>query len=263
MASEHPDLVEKLDFKICYAPCSITGVMDKVIVTKVNTLDVEVIDDQTGEKKTESLDVFTQESEEGLMMKLRALQAAEVPVPVEVDAETIRANCKYHWVAVYPDGNYVSQYPIIGGETGFDRVDLYQISELWIKPRDPSSPNPSYCLSRDRGFEKLDPTTGDLESLQLPRPDAPFHFQYFRRVAITWGMGAQGEGALPAHVRQCLGWRVDTLHGDPFETVCRIAIEDEGGDWQIEEMAPSESRHLQPKQIHAEVRIIEMVEAPA
>ena len=120
---------------------------------------------------------------------------------------------------------------------------------------------------RSRGFLRAPGTGGLLEPLcepgtsrALPFPTVPCHLEYERRVRITFAAGPAGSDVFPTHVTHELGWRVDTLHGDPVDTTLLIGIEDDDGSWQVLKQEPEDSRHFAHRVIHGSVRIVGMVE---
>lgn len=231
------------DYRIQLAPCSITGERDKVItvLTKIIDLEVEGCDPQ-------SIQVWQSYGAEGLQRMARIL--AEAPFPVEIPtSDEIRMNLTYYWKAIYPDGTEVNQWP---DEKHFGDLWPHRVQRFFLLPKDEQSDLPCYCLDRQEGFLRaerrglnflpmLDPYTG----VALPLPDVPFHLEYCFTPAVTLAMGAFGSSELfPTRVRQELGWRVDTLHGDAHETLFKIAIEDEDGSWQIFKKEPLASRYF-------------------
>lgn len=259
------------DYRIEIAPCNITGETTKVIRVLLNTIDFE-LDDGT----TDSCQIWAAYSAEGLLMLQQALAAGELPVDVP-DPGEIRANLKYYWLAVYADGTQVRQWP---DERHFGHLDVPAVQRFFLLPKEPESGWPSYCLDREEGllcrarpgedfYPMRDPVTGET----LPFPTVPFHLEYLFRPTVTMAFGCSQQELFPVRVRHELGWRVDQCHGDAEDTWFLIAIEDEGGDWQIHRKEPLTSRHFErdgdgsnpaelsdpdgPKVIEGQVRIID------
>lgn len=259
------------DYRIEIAPCNITGQTTKVIRTLLHTLDFEF---ENGEK--DNCQIWAAYSGEGLDMMKRALDDA--PFPVEVPTpEGIRANLKYYWLAVYADGHEVRQWP---GDLNFSHLRPHDVVRFFLLPKDPSQGWPCYCFDREEGllvagcqgadFQHLmDPVTGD----KLPFPTVPVHLEYVFTPTVTLAFGCGQAEMFPERVRHELGWRVDQCHGDPYDTWFTIAIDDDGGDWQIHRKEPLISRHFEtdgdgsnpavledpdgPKVIEGQVRIVD------
>ena len=249
---------EKLDFKIQIAPCVITGEFEKVITVTLGEIKFQLDSGESGACQVDG--AF---SEQGLEMMLHALRAAPLPVPAEVleDPAETRAKMNYEWVAAYRDGTQIKQFPLHGEELHLGNVDLHQILEFIIKPKDPTSDLPWFKLDRIIGLCRKADQSHAWGRMGFPLPDVPFHVEYDRKVTISFTSGPLvGTSAYPKQVQHRLGWRVDTLHGDSEETKLIIGIEDDNGSWQVVAMEPAGSRHLGLKQIEARTRIVEMVE---
>jgi hypothetical protein len=243
------------NFKVLIAPCLITGRFDKCILAKLTDVDFT---DEHGEKQT--AEIFGQFSETGLGMLQEALRSAPLPIPLETP-DQVRQKANYHWYCIYQDGTVIRQFEAGVEEKHIGHVDLHKVVQFWVLPRDPKSELPWFCLNRGRGLCRVSSQVGELEQLDLPFPNVPFHIEYQRRVTKTFTCGAPGFLDVPVQIQHELGWRVDTLHGDDHETTLIIAIEDTDGSWQISCKEPLDSRHFGSRQIVAEcgVRIVEML----
>ncbi len=226
-------------FQIVYAPCLVTRQFDKCILAKLTDLDFT---DEYGEKKT--AEIFGQFSQAGLQALQEALQSAPIPIPIP-NPDQVRQGTRYQWIACYLDGTQIEQFPDDGSDHHIGHVDLHQVGMFWVVPRDRNSGLPAYCLNRAVGLCRIEEwPTGVIEQLGLPMPDVPFHIEYQRRITKTFTAGAPGCLDTPTQMQHELGWRVDTLHGDDYETRLIIAIEDEDGSWQIARKEPLESPHF-------------------
>jgi len=262
----------KGDFRIMLAPCAITGEVAKVITTLVNVVDFTLPDGTH-----DTMQVWVSYSAEGLQQMARAL--AEAPFPVELPSTgDIKANLKYYWKACYPDGTEVNQWTPgrDGGEPvecHLGHLDLHRVSRFFLVPKEPKMGWPAYCLDREEGLLRqarpgmdyvpiLDPVTKE----RLPFPTCAFHLEYCFRPRVTLAVvyGAGQHEVFPVRVEHELGWRVDSLHGDPYETLFKISVDDEGGEWQIAVKQPTWSRWFgggdaepEPKVIEGQVQIID------
>jgi hypothetical protein len=249
-------LNEKLDFRIQVAPCVITGQFEKVITVHLGQVNFQLDNGEAG-----ACEVHGQFSEDGLEMMLRALRTAPLPVPAEVlePPTEVRAKMSYQWRVTYRDETILWQFPREGPELHLGAVDLHQVVELALLPKDLNADLPWFKLDRLAGFFVRRTQLHAWERLDLPMPLAPLHLEYQRRVTQSWGAGPLvTPQAYPRQVRHELGWRVDTLHGDAEETICLIGIEDDNGSWQVLKQEPTGSRHLAPRQIYAETRLVGM-----
>lgn len=267
----------KGDFRIMIAPCNITGETTKVISSLLGVLEVKYDDGEM-----DDCQVWASYSAEGLAMMQRALEAA--PYPVEVPTpDGIRANLKYYWRALYADGTEVRQWtPTPEGpvECHFGHLRPHDIAYFYLLPKDGASGWPAYCMDREQGLlvraqpgedfvPMLDPVTDE----KLPFPTVPFHLEYCFTPTITLAFGLGQAEMFPERVRHELGWRVDQCHGDAEDTWFTIAIDDDGGEWQIHRKEPLTSRHFEwdgdgsnpaelegpdgPKVIEGQVRIVD------
>lgn len=243
------------NFKVLFAPCLVTGVFDKVVLAKLTEVDFT---DEHGEVK--SAEIFGQFSATGLQMLQEALQSAPLPIPLETP-DQVRQGMNYQWLAVYESGKTIQQFEKDRREHHLGHVDLHQVAIFWVFPRDPGSNLPAFCLNRSAGLCRAESMFGLIVPLDLPFPTVPFHIEYQRRVTKTFTAGAPGYMDVPTQVQHELGWRVDKLQGDSYETTLVIAIEDSDGSWQIAKKEPLESRHFGSRQIDAEhgVCVMEMV----
>lgn len=242
---------KKGDYRIMLAPCAITGEITKVIVSLLHTVDIEFDD---GEK--DDFQVWGSFSAEGLAMMQRALDAAPMPVDLP-DPDGIRANLKYYWIAVYADGAQVRQWtPSADGgpavEKHFGHLRPHDVVRFFLIPKDPAAGWPSYCLDRVEGLLIADKPGDDFRHLydpvtheKLPLPTCAFHLEYCFRPTITLAAGFGQSELFPVRVRHELGWRVDQCHGDAADTWFLIAVDDDGGDWQIHKKEPLDSRHFE------------------
>ena len=251
------------DFRIMIAPCNVTGEVGKVITTLANTVDF-TLEDGT----EDSMQVWVSYSAEGLQQMARAL--AEAPFPVEIPTDgAIRANLKYYWKAVYPDGTEVNQWTPKGEERHFGHILPHRVQRFFLLPKDKMSGWPAYCLDREEGLLRRARPGGDFEPLldpvtreKLPFPTVPFHLEWCFTPTVTLAFGCGQHEVFPERVRHELGWRLDTLHGDPTDVWFTIAIDDDGGEWQIHRKEPLNSRWFtgeepEPKVIEGDVRIID------
>lgn len=263
------------DYRVILGTCGITGEQGKVISVLTHVIDFDLPD---GSK--DSCQIWNTYSAEGLQQMARAL--AEAPYPVQIpDGDGIRANLNYFWRAFYADGTEVRQWEKTEGgdviEKNFSHLDVTRVVRFFLLPKDLQEGLPCYLWDREQGLLRAERWGGEFEAMTdsdgrpLPWPSVPCHLEWCFRPQITLMYDPAHAEGFPVHVRHELGWRVDTLHGDEFETWFLLAIEDESGDWQILKRTPEESPHLgtipwpvaeaqmaepEPKVIEGEARIV-------
>jgi len=237
-------------FKVVIAPCLITHEFDVCILAKLTDFEIE---DKNG--TTYPAEIFGQFSESGLLMLLDALRSAPLPIPLETP-DQIRVSAIYHWEAVLEDNRVIRQFEEDGTEHHLGHVDLTRVQQFWVLPRDSSSALPLYCLNRETGLCRAERMGEYLLPLGLPFPEVSFHIEYQRRVTKTFTCGAPGYLGVPTQIVHELGWRVDTLHGDDYETKLLIGIEDENGMWQVAKKEPAFSRHFQEQEALTDALVV-------
>lgn len=248
----------RFDYVVQLAPCAVTNEFAKVIRTNLGKVCFKLDSGETGECQVDG-----QFSEAGLELMLNALRAAPMPIPVEFEAvpEEAVKNLKYQWLAVYEDGRIAQQLDPDGTEHHLGEVNLHEVQEFVLRPRDLTSSLPWFQLCRSRGLLRRATIDQGWERLALPLPEVPFHIEYQRRVTKVLCAGpAHGVQDYPTQVRHELGWRVDTLHGNDYETTLLIGVEDDNGSWQIVKWEPADSPHLGNKRIYGEVVILDALE---
>lgn len=239
------------DFRIILGTCCVCPELGPGKVISVLTHVVE-FDTEDG---PDDCQIWCQYGAEGLQTMMRALAESAYPVPDIPDNDGIRANLNYHWHAFYANGESVRQWcPDPDGgppiEKNFGDLDPHRVARFFLLPKDENSRLPCYCLDREQGFlmakRRGQPYEAmvDTNGAPLPMPSVPFHLEYCFRPHITLMYDPSRCDAMPVHVRQELGWRVDTLHGDPCDTWFILGIEDDDGGWQVMRKEPEESRHL-------------------
>lgn len=230
---------EERAFHVRLMPCIITKQFDKCICMKLS--EVQPID-EAGEPFGRPLEVWGQFSAAGLRSMLQDLEEATDPVGLPTPDE-IRNRNPYGWGVVFADGREAWQYNEDGSENPFATIHLPDVRELWVLPRPGHMDLPRYGLVAEMGFFRIDPHHG-LERLDLPYPDWPYHWHYYRRNWITFSsFGGQSE-YLPERVIQVLGWRIEDEGED---VLLEIGIEADG-TWHIFKKEPWDHSGFVPPQ---------------
>ena len=215
-------------YSIRLVPCVITKRFDKCICVKLGEIEPQ---DEQGKPIGKMIEVIGQFSAAGLSSLFERLQEAPPPIALPT-SEEVRHDNPYQWAVQYEDGRYVTQYREDGSETPFREVALGQVIEFWVVPR-PGHDLPRYGLMKTLGFVRID--REGFQTLDFPWPDVPFHWEYYRRVTMTFGSFGGQPDQLPAHVRQCFGWWL--TDGDGTEIRLELAIEADGS-WTVHKKEP-------------------------
>jgi hypothetical protein len=204
------------NFSVQAVPCLITKKFDRCIQVKLGTIAMPP-DEAFPEGRV--VEVVAAFSRAGLESLQRDLESVADPVGLP-SQEEVRESSPYQWAVVCEDGEHYQQYPPGEAEKPFGDIHLPEVVQFWIIPRfDPNS-LPWFGLKRGVGWVIRE--NGQDRSLDLPHPGyEAFWWQYYRSNTITFGLGMGQCDALPAHVVQCMGWKIG-------ETVFEIGIENDG-----------------------------------